>query len=493
MTILEKALLPLRRRMKLQRTMEWGIIGLCIGIAAMVLLRAASFIWPFPTVWRWSFAALIGIPILCMLVSHLWPVSAMDAARRVDVSGLQARAQTALMLKDSDMPMAVLQRQDTLNRLSGVRPAQVFPLRIPRTALIAMGACVLLLGLSFLVVNPQDNVLRARAEFESKMDQQAELVEEGAVKLDAEDEQTPELRKVLGDLSTQLRRASDPRDALTAVDEAERRIEAMRMNTGKDAINALNQSNQSALANALKAENAAEAEQLLSQMDKQEVADALEAAAQAAQSAAAANALSAAAQAMLNADLSEALSQLQAAASGLTGVTLQAAALSNMVRMAAANAGAMQAALLTAGQQGTGGSGSGAGSSAAIGMAAGTGMGAGTGSSNKDKGYSGSPTSRVSNTGSREGSMKVEEYEAIYDPTRLNAQGETVASKGKVGEGEITEMTVGAGIGSAGESVPYNQVLTEYQETAVTAAQNAQLPTYAQQWVQDYFGALADD
>ena len=37
----------------------------------------------------------------------------------------------------------------------------------------------------------------------------------------------------------------------------------------------------------------------------------------------------------------------------------------------------------------------------------------------------------------------------------------------------------------------YRQALPEYREAAVEAAQDADLPAYARQWVETYFNALA--
>ena len=57
---------------------------------------------------------------------------------------------------------------------------------------------------------------------------------------------------------------------------------------------------------------------------------------------------------------------------------------------------------------------------------------------------------------------------------------------------QISEMTMGPGLGDASGSVPYDRVVGEYQAAAVQRAQEAALPGYAQQWVADYFSALTD-
>lgn len=495
----EEALKPVRGRIRVQRTVEWAAVGLCVGMLGALLLRAASFLWPFPTVLRWSALTLAGAPLLCALVAWLWPISAIEAARKADQCGLQARAQTALMLKDSDTPMADMQRRDALKHLDALHLRQAFPAKLPRFCLLGMAACAVCYGLSYFIPNPQQSVLESRAAFQQKMTEQAALVDDGAVKLDAKDEQTPELRRVLGDLSLELRKSETPRAALSAADEAERRIESLQNATRESLSSALQANGMSDLAQALESGDEEAAQRLLDQQEQRNAAAALNAAAFSAIDDTAANALSAAAQAMQAGNGAAALASLQNAAQGLSAATVQAAALSAMVRAAAANAGALMTGTLTAagmagsGAQGlsglsaTGNGGTGVGA----GTGKGNGTGAGTGSSDRDGGYQNASGKTASTAGSQDPALKVEDYEAIYDPTRLNRSGDTVTASGKTGEGDVAEITAGTGLGSADGSVPYVQALGDYEQAAVTAAQNADLPPYARQWVQDYFSALA--
>ena len=489
MTNLEKALLPLRRAMRRQRAAEWAWIGLGVGAVCALLLRAASFLWPFPHLAAWTGAALAGMPLLCGAIAWFWPIPWMDAARGADECGLQARAQTALMLHDSHTPMAELQRQDALRCLKDMEPKKAFPLRAPRSVLAGVAACAMLYGLSWFLPNPQASVLEQRAAFQQEMEKQAALVDEGAVKLDAKDGQTPELRRVLGDLSLTLRKAQEPRAALTAVDEAERRIEGMQTVTRKQTLSALKNNGMSELAQALQDKDGEKAEQLLREQNASELADSLKKAGAEAVEGAASQALNLAAASVMNGQLAQALAQLQAAAAGTSAMTLQAAALSGMVRAAIVSDAGQRAALGMAGSQGASGQGG-----MGLGLAAGQGMGqgAGQGSSNKDGGYQeASGSARSAST--RQGSPKTGAYETIYDPTRLNRAGEAVAAPGKVSEGEITQVTAGVGEGSVEESVPYRQVFDQYQAQAVQAVQSAELPAYAKQWVQEYFAALEDE
>ncbi len=496
MNHLERALAPIGRRMRLQRTVSWAVIGLFAGAVCALLLRGASFLWAFPAVARWSVAAFLGIPVLCALVSWLWPVTPMDAAREADASGLYARAQTALMLKDSTTPMADLQRRDTLDCLEKLEPGSMLPIRAPKPALIGLAVCAAVFALSFLIPNPQVEVLKAKADFRAEMKKQADLVDEGAAQMDADEAQTPELRKLLGDLAHELRQASDPKAALSALDEAERKMTNLQRTTGKNALKALNSSGLSDLAKALEQEDYELARELLSQQSTDAASESLASAAQSASDATAAQALAKAAQAMKSGNAAQALQLLQNAALGQNSASAQATALSAMVRSAAAQAGAQQASALqavglSAAQLGSMGMNGAAGQNGLGLLAAGNGGGAGLGSSNKDGGYSPSSASSPVH-GQQNPQRKTAEYEAIYDPTRLGGDGETTNERGQQGQGEITEATIGTGLGSVGESVPYNRVLPQYRQSAVEAAQNANLPAYAQKWVETYFGSLTE-
>ena len=59
-------------------------------------------------------------------------------------------------------------------------------------------------------------------------------------------------------------------------------------------------------------------------------------------------------------------------------------------------------------------------------------------------------------------------------------------------DAQLSEMTLGPGLGDASGDVPYDQVVAEYQAAAARQAQEAALPDYARQWVTDYFTALTE-
>ena len=480
---IKRALAPVKRRMRAQRALTWGAWGALAAGACIVGLRIVSFARMFETMWIWAACAAAGMTGAAALAGAAWPVTELAAAKRADSLGLMARAQTAVALEGEESSMAQMQREDALASLRALEPRRAMKLFVPKIAWIGVLACAAAVGLSFLIPNPQDARIRERNEFRAEMAAQADRIEKGAEALDAEKPDAPETKRLLGELSQALRCAEDTRDALEAVDQAERRLLAMQQRTAGDALNALNGAGLNALAQALGNKDRQTAQDALEAQEN--AAAALDQAAQTAGDASAADALSSAAAAVQAGDVSQAAQQLMNAASGQTSATAQAMALAGRVSNATASAGMQTANSGQGGQNGQGSGGSGVSQS----QGQGNGGGAGLGSSNQDGG-TGANSKPGNMQGNADPSKRTDEYETIYDPTRLGGSGEAVSESGEMGEGTISEAQIGAGLGTIDGSVPYGQALPEYERQAVEAVQNAALPDYARQWVTDYFKAL---
>ena len=472
---MKKALLPVRRRMRLRQ----GIIGLCWGLFALAVwtagVLAASFLLPLESRNIWL-AAGLPLPALGLTAGLLWPVSLMRAARQADACGLKERAQTALLLAERQDGMARLQREDAVARLREMDIAQALPLRWPKKPLLAAAACLLAAGALLLLPNSQDAVLRQRAELRQRLEKPAQAMEKAAEALpeNALDPQTVrELRRLLGDLARQTRQARDAREALTDVSQAGQRMEKLLRDARSAAAEALGQAGLDALAQALS--EGGDLEQALAGVDAETLAQA----AQDTGNAAASASLQAAAQALSQANAAAAAQALsQMSLSGLSAGQVSAA---------------LSSAKAAAGGQGQGkGQGQGQGTGGGRGQGQGGASGAGEGSTNQDAGR-GADESQASGSGGRPSRYNLGQYEEIYDPTRLGDGGQVSQSTGKVDEnGTVSELTLSPGLGRADGSVPYDQVVGEYQAAAVQRAQEAALPGYAQQWVADYFSALTE-
>ena len=167
---LQQALLPVKRRLRAQRAFQWAAIGALAAAGGVALLRMATFLWPLPAALAWGLALLVGLPTLCALTAASWPVADLDAARQADALGLMARAQTALMLQDDDTPMASLQRRDAIESLKGLEPRRVMHLHTPGAVWVAIAVCLGLTALSFLIPNPQVELLRAQEQSHEQLE-----------------------------------------------------------------------------------------------------------------------------------------------------------------------------------------------------------------------------------------------------------------------------------------------------------------------------------
>ena len=64
--------------------------------------------------------------------------------------------------------MAQMQREDALASLRALEPRRAMKLFVPKIAWIGVLACMAVVGLSFLIPNPQDAWIRERNEFARK-------------------------------------------------------------------------------------------------------------------------------------------------------------------------------------------------------------------------------------------------------------------------------------------------------------------------------------
>ncbi len=499
MMILQATLRSVQRRMRAETALRWGSMGLLIGAAGALLLRLASFLWPIQQVWAMCGLCVLAGVALGGMVGLLWPVPSKEAAKRLDASGLRERIQTALELQADQTPMAQLQRKDAANALGHMSLRRAIPLRA-RTRLLAIGAgmMALVIGLGF-VPNAQNDFLKAKASFRQEMKMQADLLEDGAKKLDEADaKEAQETRKLLGDLAKELRAAESPREALTALDQGQRKLENLRQNNASHMRNALSTAGMNDLASALEQGNQQALDEALEQKNAEQLSKQLAQAAQGAGSQSAAQALQQASQAAAVGNMSQLQSSISQASTGQTASGAQCNALMQMAKNATVKAGQAMSnaspgnAAMAMGALGMQ-SGSGNSGTSGVGNAAtqGAGSGAGRGSTNLDAGYR-SYSGHAPVQGNAKPIDNFGLYEAIYDPTRLGGDGEVTQERGEIQQGETTEAMLGPGLGSLDQGVPYPDVAYEYQQTAVQAVENANLPVYIQKWVESYFASLLE-
>lgn len=135
------------------------------------------------------------------------------------------------------------------------------------------------------------------------------------------------------------------------------------------------------------------------------------------------------------------------------------------------------------------GSGSGKGIGNGMGQGAG-GNGAGDGSSNSEDQYS---QEMIGGFGGKKsgGESIVENFESIYTPQRVGGNKDESYVNGQMLESGTIELSeTNSGQMLPGEFVPYNKVLLEYKDKALTNIDSPQIPSVMKDIVKEYFSSL---
>lgn len=476
------ALRPIKRRIRLIRMWKGFALGILCTCVVCLIIIATSFFVPLREKLLLCGIAIIAMPALVTIIHLLLPVRDTLAAKTADRHGLKERAQTALTIS-GDGAIAQLQREDTLCALTQF-DCRTIPL--PRIGRIFAFAAMLiaLAALLLLLPNPQNAVINRSIAFEKTMEEAARRAEEEADKAssDISEKNFQELRRLMTDLSRELRKSDDEMDAMLAISKAEDRLEALRSSMAGEAFeqmqSALNAQGLNSLAEALDSGDTQALEESLESAD----ADSLEAAAEQLNGESQ-NLMNAAAQALSAGNPKgaiSALSQLQSMVqSGTTSQLGSASRALSALRTSTANSGQGQGGQGQGSQNGQGSQGNQSGS------------GAGQGTTNQNQSGSGPQGSKKH--GTKDPHYRETAYESIYDPTRLNASQSDLSAQSNTGEGESTQVQLGPGAGTIGDNIPYNQVVYEYAEAAARAADSQNLTAEERSWVNTYFASLTDE
>lgn len=502
-----RALAPVARRVRLRRLAGGFSRGALAGAACAVLVALISFFLPIERAYALAAALALAVCALFCAAGALRPVRAAQAARVADACGLKERVSTALECADAG-PMASLLCKDALRALGTTDFRRALAVRWEKKPLLFALGLAALVALSAFLPNPQAAVLRDRARFAGQMEEAAQRAEAGAQELDAAlytPEELAELRRALSELARDLRASADAREAYEAIDRARRASEeeraAGRERAGEALSAALGEAGLSG-AQALASGEEEEIAQALENMDARQAAQSLAQAA-GALSGAQADAVRAAANAMLGGDVPGAAAALARASAGVPGDmdsllrALSASLASGQSSGAQSGAGegsdgndGGQGENGSGAGSGSGDSGSGSGSGAGSGQGEGeSGSGAGQGSTNEEQGGAGNPGGAQ---GAGDGAMRYQQgtYETIYDPTRLDAAGESSQLTGEMGEGESQSVDLGFGEGEEGGDVPVGEYAGEYAQAAARAAEAENLPDSLKTYVDEYFSSL---
>src|SRR5260221_1450207 len=339
-------------RLRFTQLAIWLPRGLAAGLAVGLIVSMISRLRP----WLQSqqilvvalVAAAVGI-VVAGLVVLLKPRSAMDKARYFDkLFGLKERSSTALELTNGLIKapayFAALQAQDAIAQAKSVNARGYLTVRWRSNELVSVLALAVVLLISVVLVNPQNNVLAQQRNLGIAISQQVQRLEKVQQSIDNNTALTQtdraELKRIAQDAINQLQQpeVTQPEAvaALTRVEQdfnsSRTQLTAQQLAAAKNAAQALNQTKSTqdaaqALASGNLNNTASQLQDLAQkvgngQMTSQQLGDMANSLGQAADSltmmnAAAADALKRAAEAMKNGNTAEAQKDLNDAAKAL--------------------------------------------------------------------------------------------------------------------------------------------------------------------------------
>ena len=478
--------------------------GLAAGLGLTAAFLAAARFVPWPEVFFWCAAATVAGAAVGVVYSFLAAPSMGTAARQADLLlDLSDRLGTAWEFRDSNSPVASLQRQDALASIRARDPGEAVRIWPGRSHFLPIILGLALIGVLVALPNPMDRIIQQREQLQQRLAQAREEVQKtkeqsarAGSPLSVEDRATVE--QALEKLEQALTEAGNTPDALAALSQAEQEINELQdpktgQGRGLEDIGAalatsptttalgqaLGSKDDAALLDAIEAL----ADQLdsMSELELQELAAALQRAANAATgSEDVAGSLRQASRAIATGDPGVA----EAAFAGLAG---SLAALQNEVEASEAidrtlsglrgarsfisGVAVAQTADGMAAGPGRRDGGNGGAAGAGQGVQGGSGIGSGGGSGGSGAG---------NQPGDRQGEGS----------GRLPAEGETVFVPGQ-GPGPPTEVRTGPGAGIApGRLRPYNEVLGQYTEQAREHMERSPVPQGYKELVRRYFAEL---
>ncbi len=494
---LMQAMRRVRGRLRLRRLVHGAGTGFASGALAVLILLAVTSFVPLRDRWLIAAATAAGCTLLAAAGNALRPVDARKTARTADACGLQERCLTALELAGKpETEMIRIQRQDACDHLRTLDVKQIRP-GFPRRQVIAGAVLLILCAGTLLLPGGGDRAVAARQALEQKTAQMAKAAEEAAEAEEAglTDPEKARLRKLTADLKRDLNASRDELDVLVALDRAEQQLEKLHAErsgektagdaeNAMEAMSALAQAMQhtgmeeaAALSEALTAGNTAAMRTALSRLDAEQLKELAEN-------------LSGSAKSMAE-QLAQAAGQGEITEAQLQAMT---AALQN-----SAPASPLQQAIsgmkagLGAGQQSGNQNGQGPGGQGAGNQNGQSGGGAGTGSTNEEQQGGGRSGQRTGSGGSRPPEYKEGKYETIYDPEKAEtASRDVMTEQHSLGKDSV-QIETGPGRGTLEGDVPFRQVIGEYAEQEVQAAESARLTKEQKEWVDEYFRRLTDD
>lgn len=527
-----KSVKPLKNRIHINMAVISLFTGLTAAGGLSFILAYLALAIPIPFLLKTIIIIYVTAVTASLVVSIFLRPGNLKVFKVADSLGLKERLITAYELREDRHPLSRIQRYDALKAVSKADFKSLYAIRFPKYQGLASLALALLIAMSFAIPAPSREKAAGIESLLADIKKQAEKVDqerkELSKKANLSDKELREVNKKIDQLLKELKDSRTESEALKALSKTKHELEALKNKELNDDLRKLGEKlSENPLTRdfgqSLQNGNMAEMRDRLSKLNeklktlnanqKKELAEAFKnAAKEIANNKDLAQNLANLGQALASgnlgsisdqlADINSTLSEMAESDSELADAIQQ---LSNSMdearnqiasRSSGGNKSAQTSAQGNSGQQAnTPGNGSteGNGNQKGQGNSNGSksqkgGGGAGNQSSNGDLGYSGDETGGGAK---KPGEKKSKDYESIYVPRRLGGDAEESQIKGRKNNSGTSQWQQASNAPvEKGDTVPYDQVLGNYRNEAMSGLQDNSIPPVMKDIVRDYFSSL---
>lgn len=511
---IKKILEPLKRKMDIEKFLCYFFRAQTVALAVIfVILLVSKFVY-IKNVEIICTAMVVIAFIVSIILIYIKRTDINEAARVADKLCLKERLSTALEIAqlEEQSAMGRLVINDAIEKGRQAQPEKSYRLAIPKNTLKVMAVVTIAVFATGFVKSPD------RVDVGSILNSNIKEIEQVKKEVNTEkiidDENIKEINKQVNVLTKSLKQASSKKEAVQKMDMAQQELKNLeKTGVSKDleSISESLSSNEGAkkLGESIKngdtqAMNASldELNSQIEEMSEEELQELLEAMKEAIEN-------------VDNEELKETLSNyagqitagnfnpstnslqqlkegLQAATNASQNLKAKVADLNKLIAQATQtvqNSGSES----TSAQQGEGQSSSqpdSNGDSSGQGEGSGQGNGSGEGQNGSGEGEGtgqGQSGSGQGGNGRGDGHVETEE---VYTREQSGKPGYDTQVEGAENSGGDTEISNQQTTGTAGESVPYDQVIGEYKEEELKSIDESSVPYGMKELVADYFSAL---
>lgn len=232
---LRDALKPLKRTLTAERAFNWFLIGLAIGLAVNVLLAIVGKFTYIHDITPWRLGVAIISPLIGIVASAVYRPDFIEVCRVGDALGFQERFSTAfeLMVKKDESPLLPLLVQDAVGKARAADFRNLYKVRLPKRKLSLCGVMMVVLMLSGFISAPGAEEFQEKAQAKAAIAEEIKKIEEQAAEAvkDLTDKDARDMNARLKQLLNQAKKSETTSEAVKEFQKAQQELKRASQNS----------------------------------------------------------------------------------------------------------------------------------------------------------------------------------------------------------------------------------------------------------------------